>query len=203
MSLFSIFSPFYYETIWRGGLIKLLARALLGCMRTKMNTNITIEPEGSQYDYIVCGFVFPKFSMQPVWWNAVEAPQAQSLQHVSPKTQTLQFYSLKLDNTTLCSRTPSWLVDGKQSFVFLQHNLIMIGLKISIPRQTGISSPSRALEQMGGKWKLVVGNSLGVRVVSMVHCASEELNKITMIGIFQDGVERKCLGTWKRLARDE
>jgi hypothetical protein len=29
----------------------------------------------------------------------------------------------------------------------------------------------------------------------MVHCALEELNKITMIGIFQDGVERKWLGT--------
>jgi hypothetical protein len=31
-----------------------------------MNTNITIEPEGSQYDYIVCGFVFPKFFVQSV-----------------------------------------------------------------------------------------------------------------------------------------
>jgi hypothetical protein len=76
-----------------------------------------------------------------------------------------------------------------------QQFLILTGLKISTLKPIGILSRNPAQEPTEDKLKSVVGSFLVDPVVSMARCAFEERNKITMIGMCLDGVEKKYLGT--------
>ena len=94
-----------------------------------------------------------------------------------------------LENTIMAG---GWWVKLRKSLISC---LIIVGPKISTPKQTGTLSPNRVQVPTGDRSKSVVESFLVDQVVSMAHSASEEPSKTTMIGISRDGVERKYLGT--------